>query len=205
MKEFNFSTIKSLIDRLEILNEEHKEVMSIEELQHTENQIGHKLPSEYKYFCQHLGSGRASGFIDFYCPTEKAILEQMQTLKYAKERIMDEMQKPMNSHTDRDVGEWTFLEKINLLNSSLLFGMFNSEAALLWDLRSSRASDDSYDIYWYNFDTPEYDLPIKIERNFTEFLSEFCYGQLACSKIHGFCTNEKPMKVEYNFYCLRLP
>jgi hypothetical protein len=190
----------SLIDKIEILNREYREVMSAEELTGVENKIGHQLPADYKYFCQRLGTGRATGFIDFYSPIERRILEQNEAIEYAIGRIQEDMKNPVNSHTDIDVGRWNFSEKIELLKSAFLFGMFNSEAALLWDLRTYQSSDDSYDIYWYNFDIPESYLPIKVGRSFAEFFCNFCYGQLACDLIPEFCVDGKPISIEYIFY-----
>ncbi|WP_309742781.1 hypothetical protein [Chamaesiphon sp. OTE_20_metabat_361] len=89
---------------------------------------------------------------------------------------------------------------IELLKSSLIFGNYNSEYVVFWDLRTYNPNDDSYDIYWYSQDVPDGDIPIKIGRDFTDFVCDFCYGQLPCQLIPEMFP-EAPRDVGYTFYC----
>lgn len=90
------------------------------------------------------------------------------------------------------------LEYVEILKSMLVFASFN-EHIFFWDLRSYHKDDNSYDIYWHNVDEIESDGLIKICREFTDFICDFCYGQLACQLKPNFC-DESPREISYTFH-----
>jgi SMI1 / KNR4 family (SUKH-1) len=165
-----------------------------------------KFPEDYQYFCQVLGSGSPDNYLRLYCLDEDIILEGRDTAEYMIERINYGIEQ-IASMTPLEMEEEGYdpdrrddESYIELLKSSLIFGDCNSERVMFWDLRTYSSSDDSYDIYWHSQDVPEYDIPIKIGRDFTDFLCEFLYGQLPCQLIPEVFP-ESPRQIKYNFNC----
>jgi hypothetical protein len=183
----NFQKLQNLVERIEIINP-HRETISINEFQSIEKKISYELPNDYKYFCQKLGTGRASGFIDLYCMSEKAIENSYQATSDMVDRIDKSLVSKEKNH-----------EYIKLLQKALIFASFNDDRVILWDLRTYDFKDGSYDIYWCDLYSPDLYEPIKIGRNFTDFICDFCYGQLVCSLIPDFCIDNEQMVVEYLF------
>ena len=164
-----------------------------------------KFPEDYQYFCQVLGSGSPDNYLRLYCLDEDIISEGRDTAEYMIERINYEIEERASKTLlelesegyplDRDFNSY-----VELLKSSLIFGDCNSERVMFWDLRTYSSSDDSYDIYWHSQDTPEYDIPIKIGRDFTDFICDFLYGQLPCQLIPEVFP-ESPRQVKYTYNC----
>ena len=88
---------------------------------------------------------------------------------------------------------------IELLKSALIFGFHNGETAFFWDLRTYDPQDDAYDIYYYDIYESQDEQPVKIGRNFTDFICDFGYGQLSCQLMPDIF-DESPRVVEYSFY-----
>jgi SMI1-KNR4 cell-wall len=170
-----------------------------------EQKLGTKFPEDYQYFCQVLGSGSPDNYLRLYCLDEDIILEGRYTAEYMIERINYQIEerssktllelKAEGYPLDRDFDSY-----IELLKSALIFGDCNSECVMFWDLRTYSSSDDSYDIYWHSQDAPEYDIPIKIGRDFTDFVCDFLYGQLPCQLIPEVFP-ELPRQIRYSFNC----
>jgi SMI1 / KNR4 family (SUKH-1) len=168
-----------------------------------ERELSIKIPEDYKYFCQILGSGRLDDFVDIFYIDSNRINESKATAAYMIEKINTyigirgdyESQEGLEWWNNRDNNGY-----IKLLESALIFGGYNGDAVIFWDLRTYDFNDDSFDIYWYDLDMPQDLDPIKIGRNFTDFICDFCYGQLPCNFPEIF--DECPRKVDYTFYGL---
>jgi SMI1 / KNR4 family (SUKH-1) len=187
MNQTKHQKLQALIDRLEIIYPENRKTISIDHFQKIEKRLGCSLPDDYKYCCQQLGTGCASDFIRLYCIND----ENIDDLK--------EIVKDMVRRLSRVGKKKNCLEYIELLNSALIFGCYNSDNAIFWDLRTFNIEYGSCDIYWYDIYSPDASGPILIGRNFTDFLYDFCYGQLPCSLIPGYCVDGEQKRVEYTF------
>jgi SMI1-KNR4 cell-wall len=189
MNKTKLEKLQFLIERLEIINPDMRETSSADQFLDIEKKINYKLPDDYKYFSQKLGSGFASQLgVNITCLDKRNINDILEVPKDMIKTIEEHRKKLRKQDA----------KHIELLNSALVFGGFNGDRAVLWDLRSFNTKDDSYDIYWYSKQMPDADEPIFIGRDFTNFLYNFCYGQLPCSLIPGFCVDE-PLIVEYTF------
>jgi hypothetical protein len=185
--------LQSFLARIEVVETEQREQMSLDEVQLAETKLGCKLPADYQYFCQEIGTGRASGAFDLYCMNDINIQDSVEVTADMIDRIKSRVSEP--PLPDRQDAEY-----IELLQSALIFASFNSDRVMFWDLRTYDTVDDSYDIYWYDIYEPNFYQPILIGRSFTDFLINFCYGQVACISIPDFCVAGEPMQVEYVFY-----
>jgi SMI1-KNR4 cell-wall len=184
--------LQSFLARIEVVETEQRERMSLAELQLAETKLGCKLPADYQYFCQEIGTGRASLFCDLYCMNDINIQDSVEVTAAMIDRIKSRVSEP--PLPDRQDAEY-----IKLLQSALIFASFNSDRVMFWDLRTYDTVDDSYDIYWYDIYEPNFYQPILIGHSFTDFLIDFCYGQAACLSIPDFCVAGEPMQVEYVF------
>ena len=151
-----------------------------------------------------MGSGRLYDFIDIFPVINAEIDESQATAEYMIGKIKDYTEIRGNYESQEGLEWWNNRDNngyIKLLESALIFGGYNGDAIIFWDLRTYNIDDDSYDIYWYDLDMPQDLDPIKIGRNFTDFICDFCYGQLPC---HFFpdIYDESPREVEYTFYGL---
>jgi SMI1-KNR4 cell-wall len=208
--------LQSFLERIEVVETEQRERMSLAELQQAEAKTGYRLPADYQYFCQEIGTGRAAGFCDLFCMTALNIQDNIDVTADMIDRInrrlidLAEYRRLVDQgliDQSKYQGEYVAFfsdrqdaEYIKLLQSALIFASFNSDRVIFWDLRTYDTVDDSYDIYWYDIYTPDCEKPILIGRDFTEFLIEFCYGQAACILIPDFCVEGEPMQVEYVFH-----
>jgi SMI1-KNR4 cell-wall len=184
--------LQTFLERIEVVETEQRERMSLAELQLIEAKLGYKLPDDYKYFCQKIGTGRASSFFDLYCMNDINLQDSVEVTAAMIDRIRSRISEP--PLPDREDAEY-----IKLLQSALIFASFNSDRVMFWDLRTYDTVDDSYAIYWYDIYETNYYQPILIGRSFTDFLIDFCYGQAACASIPDFCVEGEPMQVEYVF------
>jgi SMI1-KNR4 cell-wall len=201
--------LQSFLAQIDVVETGQRERMSLAELQMAEEKLGCKLPADYQYFCQEIGTGRASVFVDLFCMTDLNIQDSVEVTADMIDRInrglidrayqADYFQtrniEPPTYWSDRQDAEY-----IKLLQSALIFAGFNSDRVMFWDLRTYDTVDDSYDIYWYDIYEPNFYQPILIGRSFTNFLINFCYGQVACLSIPDFCVAGEPMTVEYVFH-----
>ena len=192
-----------LLEKLSI-NTEHSKVASHKNIVSLAEKINVNLPEDYQYYCQILGSGCLAEFIDIYYLDEDLILEGKEVAEYMIERInygiqhrtsIDSVSLEAEEYNENRDDESYIL----LLNSSLVFGNYNGEIVFFWDLRTYNSSDDSYDIYCYSQDVPDGEIPVKIGRDFTDFICDFCYGQLPCQLISEVFP-ESPREVSYTFY-----
>ncbi len=192
--------LKALIERLSMLDSGLRETMSREDFIVVEDRLGYKLSDDYKYFCSQLGRSLLDNFINVYClnnefidQSNEVIVEMIEKINYGlKIKERDKENGSEDPYPGRDDGNY-----IELLKSSLVFAEFNGDRAIFWDLRTYKLDDDSYDIYWYSIDCPDAEQPIKIGRSFTDFICDFCYGQLACELILDFCSPEDSREVSY--------
>jgi hypothetical protein len=161
----------NLIERLEIFNSEGQEVFCEEELRSVELEHNIVLPSDYKYFCQYLGTGMLTNSVRIYCPTSMFIEEGKAKLTYMIDRIKEYMCNDAQRDLERDQNY------LSLLNSAFVFGDSSTgHHVLFWDLQSYDELDHSYDIYWADLDLPECIDPVRVGRDFFSFIQDFCYG-----------------------------
>ncbi len=216
--------IQELVEQIQDISIEDRESSSVIEISRIEDEIGCKIPDDYKYFSQRLGTGCAANFVNLYCINYK-YLHGSSSLMMNLAELVGELLKTIenndignNSVSEQPPPEWTESEivkcltdwkemgneHIEIIKNGLMFGDFNSDRVIFWDLRTYRHEDDSYDIYWYDRYTHSVlEKPILIGRSFTDFLSNFCYGQLPCQLIPNFCGNSNTRKVESSFYSFR--
>jgi hypothetical protein len=184
--------LKTLIEKIEIINLDLRENTSLETFLSLEIRLGYKLPDDYKYFCQELGTG-GNCLFEIYSISDRN-LESLQNIGREMIRLIIE-----NRELDGRELNSEYLQYIELLESALIFGGHNGEDVFLWYLRTYKSEDDSYDIYWYSNISPDGDKPILIGRNFTDFMYKFFYGQLPCSLIPDFCVNNEPIDVRFSY------
>jgi SMI1 / KNR4 family (SUKH-1) len=205
MNEIRQQKWDNLLERLSI-DKSWSEIATPADFTALEQKFSIKFPEDYQYFCQRLGSGSPDNYIRLDCLDEHKILESRDTAEYMIEKINygmqqialmtpSEMEEEGYDPDRRDNDSY-----IELLKSALIFGDCNNESVMFWDLRTYSATDDSYDIYWYSLDVPDYDIPIKIGRDFTDFICDFLYGQLPCQLIPE-VFDESPRQIRYTFNC----
>jgi SMI1 / KNR4 family (SUKH-1) len=166
-----------------------------------EKRLSIKIPKDYKYFYRKLGSGRLNDFVDIFHVDNDRIDESIATAEYMIEKIRTYIGIRGNYQSQEGLEWWNNRDNngyIKLLESALIFGGYNGDSVIFWDLRTYDLNDDSFDIYWYDLDMPQDLDPIKIGRNFTDFICDFCYGQLPCSILPEWA-DESPLKVDYTF------
>ena len=203
MNDTNKQKWNVLIAKLSV-NTECSKISSAENFMSLEQKLNIKFPEDYQYFCQVLGSGTLDDFLHIYCLNEDLVVEGQEVVEYMIEKInygvqhralVDSTSPEAAEHINRDDESY-----IKLLNSALIFGNYNGEIVFFWDRRTYNPIDDSYDIYCYSQDIPDGDIPVKLGRDFTDFICDFCYGQLPCQLIPEVFP-ESPREVEYTFYC----
>jgi hypothetical protein len=176
------------------------QVMSAERFKELEERLSIKIPHDYQYFCQVFGSGRLDSFIDVYCLVDNLILEGEFLTQYMIDKMNEyramRINNPEEQEFYKDRDEVSYIE---LLKSALIFGFYNGETAFFWDLRTYDSKDDSYDIYYYEVYQSQDEKPVKIGRNFTDFICDFGYGQLPCQLMPDII-GESPRVVEYSFH-----
>jgi hypothetical protein len=165
-----------LLETIEVIGDGFdKELLGEAEIAIVESELKQSLPVAYKEFCQILGTGMLAEFVRIFSPTKPFIAEGKYHLDYAIQRVEEFMTNYPHLQRDRTVerDQWC----IDLFKSAFVFGDYaTGEYLLLWDLRTYRQEDESYDIYWVSRDMPEIDDPILIGRDFFEFVQDFCYG-----------------------------
>jgi hypothetical protein len=201
MNSNKIEQLQSLISRLSILTFSSRKTMSEKDFIGIENRLGYSLPKDYKYFCETIGESLLDKFIDLYCLDDGVVEQSNEEIQEMIERINYGVECRRNNHEPDPYPDRNDTEYIELLNSALIFAEFNGDRVIFWDLRTYEFTDDSYDIYWYSFDCPDAETPIKIGRSFTDFICNFCYGQLACELIPDFCGSEGTREVSYTCHC----
>jgi SMI1 / KNR4 family (SUKH-1) len=196
MSQDKIQKLKSFLETISV-TDDNLQTMSAQEFIPIERKLGYKLPDDYKYFCQKLGSGEIADFVDFFCINNDALSDSTDaTEEMTKQTIYGLEQIKLNDGEDSSRYQ-SNLEYFEMLKSILVFGSFN-EHVFFWNLRSYQEDDDSYDIYWHTIDDIDSDGLIKICRKFTDFICDFCYGQLACQLKPDFCDGSD-REVSYKF------
>ncbi|MEG4964018.1 MULTISPECIES: SMI1/KNR4 family protein [unclassified Microcoleus] len=134
-----------------------------DQIQKFESQAGLILPEGYREFCQVFGSekfGKDGFFIDV--PDIDDI-----------EGHLDENESLLDSCKDSSL--WSSEVK-ELLDNSYLFGGGCGLVACIFDLRTYREQDRSYDIYGVNCN---HDFTCHLGRDFFEFVRDICIGERA--------------------------
>lgn len=134
-----------------------------------------KLPKGYGGFCQVFGTGEFSRFVRIYCPCALKAENDIRfsgpfTLESLKEAVKFERESHDMGHPSAKVETITSLER--LLDSAIVFGDTVRADIFLWDLKSYKSTDQSYDIYMVPLD--DLDQSLLVGRDFSEFVRSFC-------------------------------
>jgi SMI1 / KNR4 family (SUKH-1) len=179
---------RELLSALHVTEEEETEMFSDEDLSNFELEFNVKLPSGYKHFCQIFGTGCVGSFLRIYCPSRNLVGSQ---------EVLMGMAEQLREYPSTDIKrDQNYIE---LLNSSLRFGDDFGSAILLWDLRTFSELDNSYDIYYAAWESPEDDDPILIGRDFFEFIQSFCLGKKAYESLPSSLHYVLPEKISLTF------
>ncbi len=153
---------EKLLFQLEIILECTHDLSTLTEnqLNYFESQTQLILPEEYKNYCQIIGSGRFSrSQFSIDCPDVNSIQETLTS----NEIILE-------AYTSRHSWSLTILQ---LLDSAYLFGGgLDFKELLIFDLRTYREIDQSYDIY---FVSPDGDVNF-LSRSFFDLIKDYCIG-----------------------------
>jgi hypothetical protein len=188
MNSKKIEQLQSLISRLSTTTSTPRKTMSEKDLIGIENRLGCSIPKDYQYFCEMIGRSLLDRFIHLYCLDDGFVDQSNEQVEEMIGRINYGVECRSNNHGPDPYPDRKDTEYIELLNSALIFADSNGEAVIFWDLRTYKSTDDSYDIYWYSLDCPDAEIPIKLGRSFTDFICDFCYGQLVCELIPNFCS-----------------
>lgn len=143
---------------------EHPEVSFPEEILEFEQTAGFILPEQYKEFCMVCGGM-------YFEKTEISIL---QVGFYDVQTYLDEDFEKRDICISYNDGQYEMQE---LVQNSRLFGRGSGYIFLIWDLRTYRENDKSYDIYllrdWGNGTMDA----LNLGRNFYAFVRDYCIGQ----------------------------
>ncbi|MCU0543251.1 MAG: SMI1/KNR4 family protein [Oscillatoriaceae cyanobacterium Prado104] len=181
---------RQLLATLEVTEDDSGlEILSEDELTAFEIQNNITLPTDYKEFCQILGTGCLWDLVLIFCPSNYLL----ETQKDMIGAMIDQIRRYPSQDFNRDI------EYINLLNSAFMFGEVGESRLIFWDLRTYSESDKSYDIYWADWETPECGERIFIGRNFFEFVRDFCYGTKSFDLIPELMEGLSPEDIEYTF------
>ena len=63
--------IQEFIEQIQDINIDEQETSSVVEISQVEDEIGYKIPDDFKYFSQRLGTGCISNFVNLYCMNYK--------------------------------------------------------------------------------------------------------------------------------------
>ena len=183
---------KKLIQKLEILVGEGQETLDAETLSATEAEYKIILPSDYKEFCQVLGSGELSDIARVCCPTKFFIK--------ASERRVQEAIRDIERFGENLKRDQQYIEQ---LRSAFVFGeSATGEYLIFWDLRTYQESDGNYDIYWANSVDPGGTDPVMLGRDFFNFIQNFCYGTEAFDLVPEYMEGSSPEDLSLTFYPL---
>ena len=142
------------------------------ELEIREFEQAHNIlfPPDYKEFCQLFGTGVAGIRQLIYCPPTKQLLQVQEGLEITANSIREFPSR--NPVVDQ--------QKIAILENGFTFADDMGSCMLVWDLRTYRPEDSSYDIYWAVWDCPDsevFEEDFKfVGRSFFEFIRDYCYG-----------------------------
>ncbi len=156
----------ALLAQLEIFDYENQ-LVTQEYLQNFEKEQGIILPGAYKDFCQIFGQGLFGDFVFIYNPDDGMLDNSSLLLHDLKDKLHSEPAEKFKKVMS--------VKSINrLLDRAFIFAEYRDYIAI-WDLRSYKEIDDSYDIYWLSstrFDDNIY----YICRDFFEFVRDYCLG-----------------------------
>lgn len=156
---------RNLLSSIEIVSGNLQRVLSQEELEAYEVERGIVLPEAYKDYCQVFGEGIFGDAIRIYCPSNYF---------YDSSRsLIESLMEDLNTFLDNSERK-NWLEK--LLKSALIFGDDFGANVALWDLKSYKEIDHSYDIYWVSIDIETKEDCHLVGRDFFEFIEKFCLG-----------------------------
>lgn len=151
----------------------------------------HKVifPSDYKEFCKLFGTGEAGDWLRIYCPGDPRLLDNQEIFQ-STIRHINFASSGNNEVDDR---------KIDLLSNGFCMADDRGAHFLMWDLRTYREEDLSYDLYWVLWDGPEsenFEDDIKfVGRSFFKFIQDL-YDGLGIREV---CSSESITRTYYRF------
>lgn len=166
------------------------DVMSIEECNFFEREMGINLPDPYKEFCQVFGSGCfGREFIAIQCPSDFWLNSSNPSkLDCIRHSIEHSSQTAANNK-----------ELIKLINSAFVFGGYDY-FTVFWDVRTYKHEDNSCDIYWALDECFQGEI-FRVGRDFSEFIQEFCLGNALLESLppsfHGLINEIAPIFERY--------
>jgi hypothetical protein len=155
-------------------------------LKDVERKIGHKLPEDYKYYCNEIGTSRTSTGVTIYAVDSTVVDMNSTVLERGIKEVNDLINMPLEAKACSGFSDEILLENLNFLKSSLMIGDFSRDNRFFFDLRTYKNEDESYGIFLYNIFSPEIS-PVKITRGFANFFCNFCYGKPVCDLFPGAC------------------
>ncbi len=159
-----------LFDQLEVIEDlSTKKALDLASLFTFEDENKIILPLEYKNFCQVFGCGIFGGFVRIKCPTPNLVSHWQAIRETLKQDLRQFPAKKSKLKEDEKI--------VDFLDNAFVFGDDIGDNLLVWDLRTYRKLDQSYDIYWMNANFVNDDTGIyRIGRDFFEFIRDFCLG-----------------------------
>lgn len=131
------------------------------QLKQFESKISIILPQEYKEFCQVFGAGCfGHDGIDIDCPN----------LENIEAELDNNLDIPQNW---KETCQGWSNEAEQLLDKAYMFGSGGGDTIFVFDLRSYKKEDESYDIYGIGCEVA---VICYLGRSFFKFISDYCIG-----------------------------
>lgn len=162
---------EEMLPLIEFLGDDSGSTLSTEfMLQEFEQQHNINFPPDYREFCRLFGTGIANNWLQLLCPGTSRIAASQEDLVLTANYIREFPSR------DLTVDQ----QKLDILENGFIFADEGASCVLLWNLKTYRADDQSYDMYWAEWDSPQSEIleeDIKfVGRSFFEFVRDFCYG-----------------------------
>ncbi|MBE9139812.1 SMI1/KNR4 family protein [Nodosilinea sp. LEGE 07088] len=163
----------ALVSHLEIIDIDSPDKVTLRELAQFEDEHNFQLPSDYKTFCQTLGSGRFGNHMRVYCPKPEFSSRMIQNMKASLEMDRAENREPEN-----------FRFFMKLLPACFVFANNPNNQDIVWDLNTYQETDDGYDIYLISHEPP--DEIFFLGRSFLGFVKNFCVGDVGYQNLPAY-------------------
>lgn len=180
---------QNLSQRIQFLEDESGYSIASEEVIvafEAENKI--IFPPDYREFCKIFGSGVAGDLFRFWCPGPQLVDAQE-----ALGLTINFIRKFPSGEPEVDQ------QKIDVLEHGFVFADDIGSRLLLWDLRTYRDEDSSYDIYLAVWDAPESEILEDdlrfVDRSFSTLIQDFCYG----TRRYELYPPDECVEVEYTY------
>ena len=164
------------MDRAKIQNKHSNEqkisLLTTRKINKIKTQTYVNFPQEYINFLRVFGEGAMEVAEEARLPGE--IRFYMLSIKWSEQNIIwfkDALVRMNGIYKGRFDTETK--SNLDLLNNSFMFGDSTRSEIFLWDLRTYKSEDDSYDIHKIYLNSFSSDC---VGRNFYEFVNNFCFS-----------------------------